>query len=1592
MKTFRLPNQIAENIANFTGRRWLLPPLLEWFEKTNDRMFILQGKPGSGKSMIAAWLSGAGPEPIDNNSKSHLQQIRSRIKATHFCIEASGSIAPKAFTKNIADQLTRNVKGFSDALVATLSDQVIISGRADVGQVAAGGSATGLVIEHLHLGTLSDELSFDRVLRESLKILYESGHNAPMILLVDGLDEAEIYTSSPTIVRLLTRLTDLPNQIRILVTTRPDPRVLKHYHGVTQFDIIKDAPNDNEDVRRYAFEQMCKMDNAERNYLADRIAQSAEGNFLYAHLILDELLSRLPDIPDLDALRLPKGLSGLYHEFLNRELGEDEDRWHNEFKPIFGLIAVAQGEGLSWIQLTNITGKEKDQSQRILRIGKQYLDGELREGPFRPFHRSFAEFLLDEEENFHYHIDAVAMHCQIADYYMQHFNDRWSDCDEYGLRYLSAHLEFSGQIEALHRLLASETSDKRNVWYEAKESIGDTEGYFNDIMRAWQLAEKAYISTAQHAEVGRYIGLQIRYALIISSLNSLSTDIPPSLLSALVERGVWSPIQALTKARLKTRSSEKADALTKLAPHLSEPLLKSALQIAQAIQGQRERGAALAGLIPWLAELGHAQEALNITRAIDYQFHRAAALVGLVRHLPLSLLPEAQQIAIELEFAGDRAKALTAIAPRLSDPLKTEILRKALESVRAIEPKPWGEDSQKVIALIALASHLNGPLLHEALGIAYKIHYGFERGKALAGLIPRLAKLGHTQEALNKTRSLEFAGDRAKALTAIAPRLKDPLKTEILREALESIRAIEPLPWSEGTEKKIGTLIALVPHLPPSLLPDVGQIVQELQYASDRTIALSAIASHLSDPLKSEVLKDAPELETLAEHLVLKMEGRRAGGFAYLAKEFYEIFAYLVEPLKSQLLERMLLLAKSKYQWGEEFHWNSYFPKLIIETIAPHLQKPLLQQAVTLRNIEDDDWQAAAVARLIPYLSTSLTKQMVNDVFEIQQVKQCQFEYHQLEGCLAKIAPLLPETFEKAVRTGHSKYGWHTWAWADVRRSIIKKIADLGHPKKAMEAIWAIHNQSERTAALMDLVPQLLRDQLSEALLMVSKLQYEGDRARALEGVASHLSEPLLKSALKIARAIQGQEERGAALAGLIPRLAKLGHTQEALNITRSIDYQFQRAAALVGLVRHLPLSLLPEAQQIAIELEFAGDRAKALTAIAPRLSDPLKTEILRKALESVRAIEPHIYGLGITNALIALAPHLSVLLLQEALEIAQVIQDSQMQANALSEITLRLAKLGDSEKALKIMRVNNNQLFKVEALKKLAPLLSQPLMREALQMIKEFHPIYQSENDKVEALAGLAPHVPEPLWWEALQVAQTIQYAGIDPWVFIKLAAHLPELGYPEEALKLTKGISNQQSRRTASLVALTQNLPSSLLPNALEIAQKLQYDGDRAKALTAIATRLSGPLRSTVIEEALSAAWAIRKSDFAQEPHEYACAEALAELVPLLSEALLKKTLLALMKIVTQKYELYGMPNNYDPTPTATHTIKIVIPRLAECSTDISYPIWCKILHTIARRSRPDLLKDLSAIKDVILTLGGEEAALETVYAIQDVGQWWH
>jgi uncharacterized protein YeeX (DUF496 family) len=956
-----MPGLVKENIEHFTGRTWLLPHLIKWFDQSDERMFILTGKPGTGKSMIAAWLAGAGPLPADIEAQTQLKQIHSWVKGTHFCVADSGNTDPKLLAQNIAEQLTRNVIGFGDALKDTLTDGLVqIESIQEIGIVEAGGSVTGVTIKRLDLGALSEELSFNRFLREPIKKLYDSGYEEPMLLIIDALDEATTYTGKTNIVQLLAKINDLPSQVRILVTTRPDPRILKYYHEVKPFDLIEDMSVD--DILFYAHERLVGLDNEKRNMLTGRITETAEGNFLYAYLILNDLLPHLPDIPDLAIMPFPKGLSGLYHDFLNRELGADEDRWYEEFKPLFGLIMVAQGEGLSRAQIENITGKDVE---RTLRVCKQYIDGNLPEGPFRPFHKSFADFLLEDKDNKDYRINAVECHRRIATFYVGR-EESWDDVDfnqidDYGLAHLTSHLILAGWGEKLHSLLGLEQQiDGRyeNVWYNLKKARGDTGGYLNDVNRAWELAEEEYANGKSPIS----IGLQYRYSLMIASVNSFSANILSDLLVAIVGKSIWPSNKGLAYARAVPASKRIMVALIKIASKLSESgkegAFKEALEAARQIRDDHDREKALAGIAPYLSE-SMMKEALEAARQIRDGYCRAKALAGIAPYLSESMMKEALEAARQIHIEDYRANVLAGIACHLPESQKDEVIKEAIEVARQIR-----NDHDRANVLAGIALHLpesqKDEIMKEVLEAARQIRNDYSRANVLAGIALHLPE-SMMKEALETAKQIRNDHDRANALVGIAFHLPISQKDEVIKEALEAARQIR------NDYDLANALARIAFHLPESqkgeVIKEAIETARQIRNDHDRANVLAGIAFHLPESQKDEVMKEA--LEAARQ---IHIEYDRAKALAGIAP-------HLPESQKDEALEAARQIRDGYYRANALAGIASYMNILSLDLLYPIWVEILHEYSRTRRYLLGN------LRELIPFIYKLGEEKALNETF-----------------------------------------------------------------------------------------------------------------------------------------------------------------------------------------------------------------------------------------------------------------------------------------------------------------------------------------------------------------------------------------------------------------------------------------------------------------------------------------------------------------------------------------------------------------------------------------------------------------------------------
>ncbi|WP_424097461.1 NB-ARC domain-containing protein [Moorena producens] len=737
-------------------------------------------------------------------------------------------------------------------------------------------------------------------------------------------------------------------------------------------------------------------------------------------------------------------------------------------------------------------------------------------------------------------------HGQLLERYRQKTeNGLWHTLpdDGYSHSYLTWHLEKAGWVEEVHQLLQEETEAGRNGWYQACERLGQPANFVKDLAKAWQLAEEAFSSSPT-----RSISLQCRYALMVSSLNSLVGNIPGVLMAALVEKQVWTPVQALAYLQQIQHPNNRASALKELAPKLPETLLPEVLKIAQAITHKSSQARALKELAPKLPEI--LPEALDAARAITDKKYLADALRELAPQLP-EILPEALDAARAITDDKYRAYAFRELAPKLP-----EILPEALDAARAIT-----DEYDRAYALVRLAPQLP-EILPEALDAARAITNEYDRADALVQLAPQLLEI--LPEALEAARAMKSEFGLAKALSELAPYLSESL----LPKALNMARAIP------DHRSQAFALIGLASQL-PEILPQALDAARAITDEYDRADALVQLAPHLPEILP-EALEMIRAIRNIRRSITFLATGIEESGQAHLLKK-------LTPYLRDKQLPEALEVAQAISD-----HTNR--AKTLTE-LAPYLPEVLPQALEAARAIPDHTNRANALKELAPYFSENLleealeaTKAITDESKQANAIRALAPDWPQIStppevmarirtnktyqaftliGLLAKLPEVLPLALDAA--RGITDHTDRAFALS----LLLPKLPEV--LPEALDAARSIPDHTKQAEALSQIARQL-PEVLPQALDVATAIPDERDRAEAFRLIALNLPE-VLPEALKAARAITNERDRAEAFHRIALNLPE-SLLPEALDAARSITHELYQAKAFSGLIKNPGLSL----------------------------------------------------------------------------------------------------------------------------------------------------------------------------------------------------------------------------------------------------------------------------------------------------------------------------------------------------------------------------------------------------------------------------------
>ncbi|BAZ11761.1 hypothetical protein NIES4071_35870 [Calothrix sp. NIES-4071] len=465
------------SIKDFTGRNWLFERIHNWLTAGSERFFILTGEPGVGISAISTQLIERGC-----------------IAAYHFC--KAGDVETTKSTnilRSLATQLG-NIPNYGQALASTIKSTDL---QAEVNCIE---SMTESQIAKLYIDSLAPndpENELEILIRLPLTALQPQSSN--IVILIDSLYEAKI-TGDENIIRLFAQLSnlELPNWVRFILTSRPGDSLLQEF-SATPYHIENTSQENQADIWQYVSERLITS-----GTLSGQIVNWAKGNFLYAKLLIDNIIAQ-QSLDNVEAL--PKSIDEIYYNFLSHT---DVDR--ENYQKILGILTVAQ-QPLTLEQLIKFTEINLDKLSYCLEELHQFLDVNLDvnndEGnvTYTIFHQSLRDYLLDKKRSGDFWCDASSQHNLIIEYYKQ--DTTWEELDllkidNYGLLYLVRHLDAARRIEEVYTLLTSSSK-----WMEAKfAAFSSNIPYIDDLELAMNKFPKLLQQDQLRTLIKRYVALR----------------------------------------------------------------------------------------------------------------------------------------------------------------------------------------------------------------------------------------------------------------------------------------------------------------------------------------------------------------------------------------------------------------------------------------------------------------------------------------------------------------------------------------------------------------------------------------------------------------------------------------------------------------------------------------------------------------------------------------------------------------------------------------------------------------------------------------------------------------------------------------------------------------------------------------------------------------------------------------------------------------------------------------------------------------------------------------------------------------------------
>jgi hypothetical protein len=323
---------VSQIALDFVGRQWVLERVNDWLGSSESRYFLIVGRSGMGKTALAArlWQISRGLVGID---ELRFPQLTPGYLTYAYLAQAMDpiSLALVEFLEGLSRMLVYRYEDYARLYLdqvrqhlAPAEDQPDFARALDLLKTRSNGILKGLkrearvmsaVIKEsiagdpagtVEIGHILDQFEESKgaVVRELVSQFHDVQQAADalldplrqicldqpdrrLVILLDGLGGLA-RTSDSVHLNLLSLLDRLPEQVRFILLSRPQPELVNTLRP-PQVDLDQETAAGKDDIFAYVLERLSSLPEQERRSIAEQVARRSGGNFARARGELNAL-------------------------------------------------------------------------------------------------------------------------------------------------------------------------------------------------------------------------------------------------------------------------------------------------------------------------------------------------------------------------------------------------------------------------------------------------------------------------------------------------------------------------------------------------------------------------------------------------------------------------------------------------------------------------------------------------------------------------------------------------------------------------------------------------------------------------------------------------------------------------------------------------------------------------------------------------------------------------------------------------------------------------------------------------------------------------------------------------------------------------------------------------------------------------------------------------------------------------------------------------------------------------------------------------------------------------------------------------------